>query len=463
MSRPENASRVPVSEGLGWTAPSLYEGDLSHGRLTEVGAIDPERSAEISALSKSIIRITAGLDMHLRQKSKGKDFIIDAYAYRPKEREIDPQITPEEAIPDLWAHVRKIDQIGLDNLAPEWQVIRDSQRALAVFLEEKERLARGEPKTPYEEYLEAVSGYQLRLIPTNELDKNWENVIEILKGMGEEFNRESEGSVRAVIKRRSKDTLNTDPQEIERLFWRFDRRNRSQLAQILGPEIKNVRFDFRWEDTDAWWRFFEVMGIDGANYLRANWNEQHRDSYDDGWIEVYAGHEPVHFIFGSKIAREISEGRLDQAAGLLVIPGPVGFQMEGMAQTIGDVADYGITQDCELAVELYRMEKRALSNGLYLVEHGMSVDMAAIRIRKFMPRLTLDQIRKTLKEGTERPFERAFLPNYGMSDYAIMQLEERIGSVKAFFGYWFTRPLTPRQFLNPPLENLVNFEGSALD
>lgn len=418
--------------------------------------LTPERT-EVLKLSKSIIRITAGYDTQLRQTSSGKEPIVDLYAYRPRRHEIDPNVSREEAINHFEAHARKIDQIGLNRLPPEWEYIRDSQQALAVYLREQDKLARGEPKTPYAEYLMSIDGYQPNLIPWIELDGNWDKVIDILDEMGEKFNTGSVESVRAIIRKRSRDTLLESTQDIERLFWRMDKRNRRHLTRILGTDIGNIKFDFRWEETDAFWRFFEVMDPDGEAYLRANWHERHRNSYDNGWVEMYAGHEPVHFFFGGLIGKQIREGRLDPAAGLLVIPGPAGFQMEGLAQTIGDIVGTEVSQDGELAVELYRMEKRALVNGLYLVEQEMAVEMAALRIRKYMPRFTLEGIRKILKEGMERPFERAFLPNYGMSDYSILKLKERIG-VQAFVKHWFSRPQTHRQFLNPILQDLIPFE-----
>lgn len=429
----------------------------THLTPPEIRPPSPER-AEILALSKSIIRVTAGYDIQLRQKSDGQQPIVDSYAYKPREDEVDLDISREKAIGDFEEHARKIDQIGLNNLPPEWEYIRDSQRALAVYLREGDKLAQGQLKTPYKEYIEAVDGYQPRLIPWPELDGNLGNIINILEGMGEKFDPCSETSIRRVVKRRSEETKLDSQEDVEQAFWRADRRNRSRLAQLLGEEIKNVRFELQWSEENAFWRFFESIGPGGKMILRSNWHERQRASYDNGLVEMYGGHEPSHFIVAALIGREITQNRLDPAAGLLIIPSPIGFQMEGIAQTIGDIAGFETTQDGKLAVELYRMEKRALANGLYLAEEGIDIAMVAIRIRKYMPRLGLDEIRRLLKEGTEKPFERAFLVNYGRSDYAIMTLKDRIGDLRAFLDYWFKKPLTPRQFLNPPLEALVPFD-----
>lgn len=422
---------------------------------TEFEQTQEELRVERVRLSKSIIRVTAGYDIQLRQKSNGKEFIVDLYAYRPRRNEIDTGISREEAIAHFETHARKIDQIGLNNLPPEWEFIRDSQRALVAYLSEEDKVARGEPKTPYDEYLKVVSGYEPRLIPREYLEGVWEKVVEILNDMGERFGPKDEESIKRAIKKRNRDTRLFDTEAIERVFWRVDRRNRSQLAQILGEEVKNIKFDLAWEETDAFWRFWEVMGPNGEATLRSNWHKRHQASYDLGLVEMYGGHEPAHFIFGALIRKETNEGRFDPAAGLLTTPGPSVFQLEGLAQTMTDIAGYDTTQDGQLAVELYRMEKCDLANGLLLVEQGAPIDEVAQTDSKYSILVGIEGRKRLLREGTRKPYERAFLPNYGRSDYTIMKLKERIGDVRAFLPFWHKRPLTPNQFLNPPLRELV--------
>lgn len=451
MARPEaeSASALSVIGSQREVTPPTSLGSAESKTPT------PERS-EILTLSKSIIRITAGYDMQLRQQSDGKQFIVDLYAYRPRRYEIDTGISREEAIAHFEAHARKIDQIGLNNLPPEWEFIRDSQRALAVYLREEDKIARGEPKIPYPQYLMAVLGIEPRLIPWPELDRNWDNVVNILQRMGEKFDANNVESVREAIRRRSKDTgLNTQEQ-VEGVFRRTDRKNRYKLAQILEQDLRDIKFDIVWEETDAFWRFWETLGPQ-RDYLRANWHERHQAKFDLGLAELYGGHEPEHFIFGALIRKEVQAGRLDPAAGLLTVPGPILFQLEGLAQTIGDLAEYELSLDGELAVELYRMEKRTLNNGLFLVEmDGVPIDQAAQRMRKYTPKNAIRENVQLLREGTERPFERAYLPVYGRSDYELMQLREKIGDgIVSLLPYWHRRPLTPDQFLNPPLRELV--------
>ena len=435
---------VEASLPLIISTPTREDSPVTPVTSSTTGPPTPERS-EILTLSKSIIRITAGYDMQLRQQSSGKEFIVDSYAYRPRRYDIDTNVSREEAINHFETHARKIDQIGLNNLPPEWEYIRDSQRALAVYLREQDKLARGEPKTPYDEYLKNVSGYEPHLIPQDYLEEHWENIIDILDDMGEKFNAHDEESIRRALRKRNLDTRLTSPNAVEGTFWRADRRNRSKLAQILG------------EESEEFWRFVEEMGPEGEAILRSNWHEIHRDSYDLGLAEMYGGHEPLHFLFGALIKKEVAEGRLDSAAGLLTIPGPSGFQLEGLAQTTTDILNYDVTQDGQLAVELYRVEKCDLANGLLLVEQGAPIEEVARSNRKYSLRAGIEGKTRLLRWGTRKPFDRAFQPNYARSDYAIMRLKSRIGDLSAFLPYWHKRPLTPRQFLNFPLTELINY------
>ncbi|MDP2632537.1 MAG: hypothetical protein Q8P25_02340 [Candidatus Curtissbacteria bacterium] len=415
--------------------------------------ITPEYREVVASLSRSIIRTTAGYDAVLRAQNMPS--IIECYAYRPRPYEVDTQITREEAIAKFAEHARKIDEIGLKKLPSEWIYIRDSQLGLAAYLREQDRLAKGEPKTPYDEFLTIVSGYAPRMIPREYQQKTLEEITEVLASMGERFNPNDYESIRRAIRKRHEDGKLNSQDAVERVLRRADRRNRSELAKLLGPEVHSVKFQLEWEEANVFWRFYEDMSSGGENILRANWHERHRESYDIGLADMYGGHEPEHFIIGHHIARAVKKGEIDPAAGLLTIPGPTGFQMEGLAQTIGDIAEYDVTQDGRLAVLLYRLDKYDIVNGLFRAEQGEPTE-EIVQDREFNFR-GIDERRRTLRDGLRNPFDRAFLPNYGRSDYAIMQIQERVGSVKAFIPYWHSRPLVSQQFINPPLEHLVRF------
>src|SRR3989338_4325156 len=87
---------VEASLPLIISTPTREDSPVTPVTSSTTGPPTPERS-EILTLSKSIIRITAGYDMQLRQQSSGKEFIVDSYAYRPRRYDIDTNVSREEA------------------------------------------------------------------------------------------------------------------------------------------------------------------------------------------------------------------------------------------------------------------------------------------------------------------------------------------------------------------------------
>jgi len=193
---------------------------------------------------------------------------------------------------------------------------------------------------------------------------------------------------------------------------------------------------------------YERMGLEG-NTLFANWHERHRQSWDEGSIEMYATHEPLHFYYGYLVREEILKGNLDPAAGILPIPSPGCHQFEGIAQTVSHFASIDLSLDAQLAIGLYRLQKRALSNGLYLLETDptLTIDQVADRIRTYIPLKNPEEIRTLLEEGTTRPFERAYLPIYGLADYEFMTfcIKANPQQKAKLLQLALSRPMTPAQ------------------
>lgn len=454
---------------------SLNRGDLSNQISTvpissipaqpeRVGYIPPTsrdfvtgtETREVDTLRRFVIGDLAGYDAQVRQDPK-KEPAIDCYAYRPKRHEINlTPISREERADRFEAYARKIDELSLTLDAYSiWETVRNDLRSQAAVIREEEKLARGEPKTPYEEYLPVASGGldEPRTIDPHALDDLKDQAIDLLENkMGEKFNPNSDESIRYTIRRRAWDTRKQSQEDIEGTFRRADRMNRKQLARILGrKEVENLELHFKWDDVDAFWKFFHEYTLNGRHQLRANSRLVNLYAYYEGLIYMYATHEPCHGANAELIKIEVQSGKLDPVAGLLTYPGSTGFQREGLAQWISELADYDMPPDGQLDTLLYRLRQYALVNGLYRVEEGASIETAAAEIRPYMLNTTVDETKKLLRDGTEKPANRAFLPNYGRSAYAIWQLKNRIGSLTAFLPYWFRRPLSPRQFINPPL------------
>lgn len=432
---------------------------------------------QIERLSKSIRHNLIGFDITCRTLSAqarilegrgkpstydGPSFIIDCYAYRPSKTETIEPVQKEEAIATSIDHINQIDSIGLTNLPREWAVIRGNLNAFVFYMREIERKQTGQPLTNIEEYKRQVVQIEDHLIPWARLDSNLDRIVDILQRMGELEDRDrrdiSEEMIRKAVRSRSEKTRLT-PNEFQQLFMMAHESNRAGLSRILDTDLTKVRFDFVTTASDEFWMFLESIGIE-KDELLFNIHERHAENLDIGYAQMYGGHEPMHFIVGHLMRQKIRNGKIDPAAGLLVMPGPTSFQWEGLAQTVGDLAGFETSIDGKLATEVYRLEKRAIANGLHLLERGERLDEVVKTMRRYMLKTRTEIIRKLLTEGTTKPFERAFLSLYGRSDDALMQLRKKIGEgVRNLLPYWSSTPLTPEQFLNPPLSQLIDYES----
>lgn len=442
--------------------------EYPHGDTREEPPFDVTGKVEVAKerLSRSAIDTVIGLDFWLRERARTNiepmrdftpKFIVDSYYHKPKPDSIQ-LISLDEAIPELEKLVREIDQLGLDKLSSEWKVIRNSRSGLAVFLKDVIKKNRGEPLSRYKDYLSAVSGFEPRLFPEETFENSLLRIGDILQRMGELDTGEKITSerLRKGVANRSQHTR-LDLNDFKNTFRRAELRNRARLSEILNCEdLKKVEFDFIWEKVDAFWMFFENMGPDEDN-LRANSHERHQEKHDSGYAEMYGGHEPPHFYQGYLIKQEIRTRRLDPAVAYLIIPGPACYQLEGLAQTVGDISEFETTLDGKLAVELYRLEKRVLAHGLYLVEQGELIKDVARFMHKYTLKNSVGENKKLLTEGTTLPFERAYLPVYGISDYDIMQFKDNLGDISNLLPLWFRTPQTPDQMIPPFFRNLIRY------
>jgi hypothetical protein len=422
----------------------------------------------IERISKADRETIVGLDLGLRERAKLKNkstndkdftpnFVVDGYYWKPSRPDQYKTITIEEAIPRLAQTVDAIDSLNQRNLAEDLVVVRDTRRGLKIFLQEVIKKNNGEPLSPYRQYRKDVSGTEPHLIPPNVLDEGLLTVADLLQRMGEVYSGQTitDETLRRAVARRSEHTK-LNESDYKNAFRRAEFRNRARLSEILNYDLSKVEFDFAWENDDAFWLFWEDMGIDGDR-LRANRNERHESKRDQGYAGMYGGHEPAHFYQGHIVRNEIRTGKLDPSVGLQLIPVSTCYHLEGMAQTVGDLAGFETTLDEKLAVEVYRLEKRVLNNGLYFAEEGNSLDDIAKYMKRFTLKNTQAENKKLLIEGTTQPFERAYLPIYGISDYDIMQVKDNLGDISKLLPYWFRRPQTPDQLLPRQLRQLIKY------
>ncbi len=407
---------------------------------------------EREKLSQEILATLSGLDQHLLTTSNGKDFIIDMYL--APQVETSP-ISPIEASKHLKKHVEIIDKIGLYRLPPEWVYARDSLIALTTFLEERERT--DGRKTPYDKYLRRVSGIEPKTIPLPVLDSDRRRFINLLK-QAEFLTASDDESVKAAYSRYHESQVISDKSDIEKGIKGFDTRFRNQLGSVLDIDLSRVSYQLRFVESDAPFMMWERILPEG-NFLDTNWHESKRKLW--GWQEIqrYAYHEGTHFVTGYLQSQEIREGRVDSVAGYLIIPGPGCWALEGVAQTIDQLAGLELSLDGEISVALYRMYVRARTNALSYLEKGeMTTEEAIHFMEKYAPHKSPEDLGKELMQGTTDPLWRAYLPIYGISDYEMMLLASNLssdGRREKLLPQILSRPMDRKQLSRLPYGGLL--------
>lgn len=416
---------------------------------------DTSRQKQQSALSRAIIEDLAGFDLCLRSQRGPIPFIIDMYITKPDNPAAIVPLTQDTALKRFRAQIAEIDHDPYQ-LGPGRELIRENLVSVVTFCEEVTRVENGMRKMPYESYLRLVAGVKPRLIPFVVLQADRRVYADRLRATGFHIPpSEDLDDIKAAQQGYQDRNRVTSRPLVETFFRRFFQRYRAQLGYALGEDLSSVDFKIIWKERNAFWMMWERVEMDGDR-LWANWHPRHRENWDMGTIERYAIHEPAHFIAAYLMRREIEAGRLDPAVGVFPIPGAGCFKEEGVAQTLDELAGLQITLDGRLSVASYRLEKRALNNALYLAENGVRIGEVVGMVRDYMPLKGDEEIMQLVEEGTTRPFERAYLPLYGLSDYDLREvvLRDKLGEVgiRSYLPQLLRTPMTRDKLMKPTLD-----------
>lgn len=433
-------------------------GSSFHGQERVNASLEAQKQAEVKNLSTNITKTLCGLDSWRRAAREG--YIIDMYIYRPSENELEP-IPQEEAEPKFIEQIKKIDEVGgpeLQNLPPEWVLIRANLVAVLTFLDEEDKHKRttagekGLKKMDYSDYLQRVVGFEPRQIPWKVLDHNRDEMLELAREAGvRKFDPENDRSVKDALRDHQGQVKITSRDRFSSTFNDHLERHRQALSEILGEDIAEVGVDLRFvKQEDKFWRMNEVI-LPGDEHFDVNMADRHLDYYNTGTLEMYAIHEPTHAQWAHKVRKQIQEGNIDKAAGLVVIPGPACWQLEGIAQTLGELASLDVRPMGQYAISTYALEKRAQNNFLYEIEmNGMPIEDAVTKMGHYTPLFTRKERGRLLRDGVRKPWERAYLPIYGRSDDDFVKLREKLGHdamINVFLPEWFNKIATRDQIM----------------
>lgn len=360
-------------------------------------------------------------------------------------------IDEQEAISRFTQHIESIRKLGEDR-TELLELVHDRLIAQVVFRQELAKVKAGEPKTPYDEYLRAINGFGEKDVDRDFLEEKRQEVIGHairVTHVRSDINAEE---FREDLLSYNRNNLLHTPKDVEAHYWRYAHRFRSDFARVLGVDLSKVNYQFLRKYRKEFWKFFERPGKTDSS-LWINWHERHREEYNIALVEAYVPHEESHFDVGEIIRQEIASGNLDALAGLITIPGPDSYYLEGLALTAHDWADFDLTDDGNLGASVYKLEKIALVKGFYLVEHGMPVEKATKEIARYIPMKTLDQIEKLLEEGTTDPWARAYQVVYGR---AVMDFDEISKNLSDENKVVFIREIAKRPRTRNQIRNLLS-------
>lgn len=383
-------------------------------------------------LSKRIIADLRAFDAGLKKRDRD-DFCLDM-DLSPQDENSPAPISYQEARPRFIAHIAEIEATAPELHSGVLPLAAARLDGIVAYYDEKERVAKGEPKAEYKTLFAAVNGYDPYLIPEAHLeDTRKEELIDHLKAVGYHPASESPEHVARAIRDYHEAHRLVAPKDVQEEYWRFARRYRSQLAQAVGRDLSFVNYDTPIKYQDTFWRMYERLGPEGA-HVWLNWHKRHSNSYDISVVQMYSNHEDFHMVVGMLYKAAIESQDLDPLAGLIPIPGPDSYALEGGAVTISELAGYNTTPDTRLGTTLYYLSKVAIANGIYLVEQGEPIPGVAANLAPYMPSNTVEEIEASLTEATTHTFDRVYQPVYGLAGYEFLQLSRNVtGSKKVEF------------------------------
>lgn len=368
----------------------------------------------------------------------------------PKELPPAEPVPPEEAIRRFNHNLKVIKNIGLSRLPTEYGFMKRQMESDIVFMEEKEKYKRGE-KTPIQKYKPRVSGYSPDPPPRYVLEAGLDDIQQTVWDMGHRFTKGSDASLREAFAEIQKfPRMCRTPREVRAVFESYDKRYKGKVGELLGVDLNALTYDFRWEEADEFWKFWE-FARDGKYGFRVNWHPRHRPTWSRGAVEDYVPHEMTHIAMAYLWADQIKKGNLDPF--VFTAPGPGCFGLEAIALNMSELAriDKNQSQEANLAHKVYREWMRARARAVNDIEQGMSVNEAVYEYGRFAPNKTKEEVRAELVEGTETPFGRAYLDLYGQADYELSIVRNNLQDDRFLevVKEGFKRPLLREEIVAP--------------
>lgn len=428
-----------------------YESGLylvSGGDFGYSGTTSPISTQKAEEISQEYLEINYGVHAWLKQRN---DFLIDSDAGPTPE--VDP-LTPEQYKAKAEALRGKIERLGLGRrftLTPEQEVMHDCLEAAEIYLFEKYIRDDGE-RMPLTEYYKKVIGDELKPMAKSDLEEPKREFLRLLSANGYSFRQRDDDSIQEAYAQYQREHGFSQRDFIEARFRNYNRSLSYPMRRVLRDPASNGQdeeFDFKleWRYDDAQWFCWERIE---NGEKRVDLNSAHAEEWNWGEAERY----PLHEVRGhlQKFAhqfKEIEKGNLDKSMKISLIPSPVCWLDEAIAQTLDTYAGIDISQEGELSVAKYRMYMRAKSQAGYRMGvDEVSLDQAVLETMTYAPHKNREQVQSELTQMRDHPLWRIYAILYGRGDLELMDLAGRLtpsARVKVL-RHIYEKPMTQQQF-----------------
>lgn len=377
-------------------------------------------------LREQVNRLYWGLDKWMAENNQG--FIVDAYLQvPPQDLEL---VTPEAFIIGAKGIRDSLKRKGLDRLTNEYKLLFGSLLASETFLDQRFGISGIQMSFP--EYYGKVAGDVLQPMSAEDLEQPRVEFLHLLSAKGFSFDPDDVMSVREAYGKYHSRHKFSGRTAIETAFRNHDSTIRRHLSQAIDArELEDFDLESNWREEEAPWLcwFRIVPGEDKLSYV-VDKNKTKINSWTWGTAERYPLHEGSGHG-GMVHLQRLEAERSDKGPlmDVIPIPDPRHWVLEGVAQTLDELADIPLTLDGKLSVALYRMYVRARSQASFLMEFkGRNPEDVATEMFKYTPDRNFEEIVEELEKIKSDPFWRAYSPIYGRSDVEMLKIARGLQS-----------------------------------
>ncbi len=261
----------------------------------------------------------------------------------------------------------------------------------------------------FKEYINETIGVEPYTIPEKSIKIQRRLITDLVKKDGIDFTRESfekfEESYRIF-----------DPKIIEQTILESKDQVLRQVGNLVDlPNMLRINIDFK--DVDAYWQNWVHGNLKDGITLTINLNK--RNAFYFGDPELLAYHEICgHLLQMSYWAEGIRRGKINPSWGIITVHTPEQFLLEGLAQTITDIAfdQDSLSKEAVRAREFYRYRFYVYSNAHKMINEGVGVREVHDYVFDHLPFEPTSTILSEIRDRSLNVLLRSYQYVYAISD-----------------------------------------------